>query len=192
MLEQVAIPMADLKPFIGAGIYAIYYSGDFPAYGVIARQNNGGRFQRPIYVGKAIPEGARKGGGTGEVGKDLYERLRQHANTVKAAENLRIEDFHCRYLSVEDIWIPLGESILIARFSPLWNMLVDGFGNHNPGKGRFDGMRSRWDVLHPGRPWAPKFQPRPETAEQLSKEVEEYLRAMPEPSPHMLGPDTSK
>ena len=43
---------------------------------------------------------------------------------------------------------------MIARFGPVWNSIVDGFGNHDPGAGRRAGMVSRWDVLHPGRAWA--------------------------------------
>ena len=57
-------------------------------------------------------------------------------------------------IAVDDIWIPLGESLLIGRFSPIWNTIVDGFGNHDPGSGRRNQARSRWDVLHPGRNWA--------------------------------------
>ena len=33
-----------------------------------------------------------------------------------AAENLDVDDFECRYLIVDDIWIPLGETLLIGRF----------------------------------------------------------------------------
>jgi len=38
MLRQPVIPMAELTSFQGAGIYAIYYRGDFPAYAVIAQK----------------------------------------------------------------------------------------------------------------------------------------------------------
>ncbi len=31
------------------------------------------------------------------------------------------------------------------------NKIIDGFGNHDPGKGRYNQLRSRWDKLHPGR-----------------------------------------
>ena len=41
--------------------------------------------------------------------------------------------------------------------------------------------RSRWDVLHPGRAWALKFQERSESAEQIQAEVIEHLRSMPIP-----------
>jgi hypothetical protein len=100
----------------------------------------------------------------------------QHTKSIEEASNLDIADFHCRYLIVDDIWIPLGESLLIAKFNPLWNKLIDGFGNHDPGKGRHAGLRPRWDVLHPGRSWAKWCQPRDETAEQIIREARDYLR----------------
>ena len=50
------------KPFIGVGVYALYYVGDFPAYEVLAEVNRNNQFACPIYVGKAVPDGARKGG----------------------------------------------------------------------------------------------------------------------------------
>jgi len=145
-------------PFVGAGIYAIYYFGDYPAYAAIAERNRNNQFNLPIYVGKAIPAGARKGGLglNDDPGLVLYKRLAEHAESIRFAENLRLEDFHCRYLTVEDIWIPLGESLLIEKFSPLWNRVIDGFGNHDPGAGRYQQMRAAWDILHPGRPWAMK------------------------------------
>ncbi len=182
LLRQPVVPMAQLESFEGAGIYAIYYLGGFPAYEPIAERNKGEDFVVPIYVGKAVPEGARKGGDLDMVpGKVLFNRLMQHKRSIEDAKNLDIADFHCRYLVVDDIWIPLGESLLIAKFGPLWNKLIDGFGNHDPGKGRHAGLRPRWDVLHPGRPWAGRCQPRPETAEQIIHEVREYLRNNPPP-----------
>jgi hypothetical protein len=50
-----------MSPFDGAGIYAIYYKGNFPLYVKISTKNKTG-FVQPIYAGKAIPEGGRKGG----------------------------------------------------------------------------------------------------------------------------------
>lgn len=182
MLRQPVIPLGSLEIFDGAGIYAIYYTGDFQGYEVIAKRNGKKRFTAPIYVGKAVPKGARKGGDLeAPSGKVLFSRLNQHARSIEDASNLNIADFHCRYLIVDDIWIPLGESLLIAKFDPLWNKLIDGFGNHDPGKGRHAGLRPRWDVLHPGRPWAEKCQPRDESAEQIIREARDYLRSNPPP-----------
>jgi len=30
----------------------------------------------------------------------------------------------------------------------VWNVVIDGFGNHDPGAGRYNGERTRWDTLH--------------------------------------------
>jgi len=150
-----ALPLENMFP--GAGIYAIYYSGSFREYEPIAVKNQKGRYKCPIYVGKAIPGGSRKGAGTSNTqGNWLYRRINEHAESIERAINLELADFRCRYLVVDDIWIPLGESLLIERFQPLWNVFIDGFGNHDPGEGRYKQRRSAWDTLHPGRPWAVK------------------------------------
>ena len=129
MLARPVEPLPP-KPFVGAGIYAIYYVGSFPLYDKIACRNAKGAFQQPIYVGKAVPAGARKGGfGLGaEPGQALYNRLCDHAKSIAEAKNLETDAFFCRYLAVDDIWIPLAESLLIGRFAPLWNRILDGFG----------------------------------------------------------------
>lgn len=176
LLQSEAVPLAGLPRFVGAGIYAIYYRGSFDAYRSLASKNREA-WNQPIYVGKAIPAGARQGGiGLGDnPGAVLHTRLREHAESIRQAENLSEVDFACRYLVVEDIWIPLAESLLIARFAPLWNKVLDGFGNHDPGKGRHQGLRPRWDCLHPGRPWAARLQERPEPASLIESEVRQYL-----------------
>lgn len=132
----------------------------------------------PIYVGKADSKGKRKGGFLSEdaKGNALYSRLRQHSTSIQQAENLSLDDFFCRYLVVDDLWISLGESLLIAEHAPVWNLLVEGFGNHNPGKGRHSGARPLWDTLHPGRPWAEKLSPNDRSAESIGKEALQYLR----------------
>jgi hypothetical protein len=182
--ESVADALLDTKiqalpplPFVGAGVYAIYYTGVFPAYERLAALNRDGQYACPIYVGKAVPAGARKGGlGIGvEHGQALYKRLAEHAESIKAATNLDITDFYCRFLVVDDIWIPLAESMLIERFKPAWNRVLDGFGNHDPGKGRHAGMTPQWDALHPGRVWASRLQPSTNTADELTTRVEKYL-----------------
>ena len=172
--------LGDLESFHGAGIYAIYYRGNFKPYWRLSELSRTDDPQVPVYVGKAIPAGGRKGASAsdGVKSKALANRLREHAESIATSENLNVEDFLCRFLVVDDIWIPLGESLLIAKFAPIWNTLIDGFGNHDPGKGRYEGMRPRWDVLHPGRSWALKCQPRPENASQIAGEVEAHLAAL--------------
>jgi hypothetical protein len=173
-------PLEKLVRFEGAGIYALYYTGDFPAYTPITERNTDNRFEWPIYVGEAIPPGGRKGNDLIDypAGPALFKRLSDHAKSISDAKNLNIKHFACRFLVVDETFISLGEALMIARFAPLWNKIIDGFGNHNPGKGRFNGMRPRWDVLHPGRPWAAKCADRVETIDQIIAEVETYLQNM--------------
>ena len=118
MLETNPEPLPP-KPFIAAGVYAIYYKGDNRLY----RELGG---DRPIYVGKAVPAGARKGNiGTAEnQGKVLFNRLSEHSDSINAAQNLVVDDFTCRYIAVDDIWIPLAETLLIDMFKPVWNVAV--------------------------------------------------------------------
>lgn len=165
------------EPFIGAGIYAIYYIGDFEPYALMTEANRNDQFQWPIYVGKAVPPGARKGGfGLGaDPGTALFKRLSEHYESVSAARNLNQDDFYCRYLVVDDIWIPLAESLLIEKFQPVWNRILDGFGNHDPGKGRSEQQQSPWDELHPGRTWAEKLNPAANSSEVWSERVIKFL-----------------
>lgn len=178
MLKSNETPMSTIPTFSGAGIYAIYYRGTFPAYKALV-ENTISDFEIPIYVGRAVPQGARKGALTtgSATTRALCGRIKQHSNSIRSVTNLDIGDFWCRWLVIEPIWIPLGETVMISMFKPLWNQLIDGFGNHDPGKGRHAGVRSRWDTLHPGRSWAPKFPPRLESEAEILLDIEEYMRA---------------
>ncbi|MDR1136119.1 MAG: Eco29kI family restriction endonuclease [Clostridiales Family XIII bacterium] len=176
MLETRPSPLP-LDPFIGAGVYALYYVGSFPVYAKLAEKNRDEKYLCPIYIGKAVPSGARKGGLGLEVehGQVLFKRLAEHAESIKSANNLELADFCCRYLVVDDVWIPLAESMLIERFRPVWNRVLDGFGNHDPGSGRHSGKMPQWDCVHPGRVWAGRLQPCANTSDELLERIEEYL-----------------
>ena len=187
LLKRGVGPLPPANKFIGAGIYAIYYIGDFEPYRPVAERNRNNRFEQPIYVGKAVPPGARKGGfGLGTApGNALFKRLAEHQKSIKVTENLKADDFSCRYLVSDDIWIPLGEQLLIERFQPLWNVLLAGFGIHAPGKGREKQVCSNWDTVHPGRKFTDKLPPNPKTAAELLKLVSDFLagKAVPTISP---------
>ncbi len=158
-IERITpVKLAGLKEFNGAGIYAIYYSGGFAPYLPLAVQNHPTP-THPIYVGKAVAAGARKGivEISGLETKALWLRLRKHAESIRAGADLDLADFHCRYLVIDEIWIGLGESLLIQAYAPLWNTTVEGFGNNDPGAGRLRGKRPAWDELHPGRSWAARL-----------------------------------
>jgi len=176
LLETVAYNLPP-EPFVGAGVYALYYTGALPAYSELSKANKDGLLRCPVYIGKAVPAGARKGGTDFEIEKSkaLYNRLREHTDSIKAAQNLNISDFFCRFLVVDDIWIPLAEAMLIERFKPIWNCVLDGFGNHDPGKGRHLGTIPQWDCMHPGRVWAERLQECPIKKEQLENRIIEYL-----------------
>lgn len=180
LLSKSVAPLENLPSFEGAGVYAIYYTGDFDLYEPLKSQNIEGKFSWPIYVGKAVPSGARKGGLglNSPPGTVLYKRLAEHAESIKQANNLQVADFSYRSLIVEDIWIPLGESLLIEMFRPIWNLTIDGFGNHDPGSGRYDQKTSAWDTLHPGRSWAFKLKPG-KSLTLIKNEIEVYFRKTP-------------
>lgn len=179
LLARPIVMLGEVGDVIGAGVYAIYYTGSsFPAYAPIATANKGGAFKQPIYIGKAIPKGGRKGGLAADVastGHALADRLRQHASSIEQANNLKLADFHVRHLVVDDVWIPLGENMLIETFKPVWNRAIDGYGNHDPGRRRAKQYKSPWDVLHPGRDWANKLTDSPVTGEFLLERIEDYF-----------------
>ena len=165
---------ADLLPpnniFNGAGVYTLHYRGAFQAYAGIGEDT-------PIYVGKADPPGRRQGRGRlGEVTTVLHRRLREHSESIEVATNLNLPDFRCRWLVLDPVWIGLTEQTLITQYQPLWNVVVEGFGNHDPGAGRRNQRRSQWDTLHPGREWALLLRDREETVEAITASVEAFLR----------------
>lgn len=170
ILGQAPRPMHKTEDLSGAGVYIIYYVGDLQIYRPVADKNVEKRFEQPIYIGKAIPKGGRKGGFTDDDsasrGTALRDRIGQHHTSIEEASNLKVGDFSFRALVVDEIFIPLGENMLIERFRPVWNLVIDGFGNKDPGKRRKDQYRSAWDVLHPGRRFAEKLGQNPIAREE--------------------------
>lgn len=180
LLARDADPLSRIDHLAGAGIYVIYYRGAFEPYAPISAANST-EFATPIYVGKAIPKGARKGGlyKDASIGKALAERLRQHAVSIDECANLDLSDFWVRHLVVDDVWIPLGENVLIRNFKPLWNRAVDGFGNKDPGRRRAKQFKSPWDVFHPGRGFAQKLADSTLTADLVLGRVEDHFAERP-------------
>ncbi len=157
-------PVHQLPPpesFAGSGVYALYYVGAHPLYAPY-REINRLSFDLPIYVGKAVPRGWRQSRISHDLAsqsQELASRLREHSRSIGLGAGLSIDDFYCRFVIFEEAtsdMIGTIEAALIKLSRPLWNSSVDGFGNHDPGAGRYEQAKSDWDVLHPGRIWADK------------------------------------
>ncbi|GHD06195.1 Eco29kI family restriction endonuclease [Zhihengliuella salsuginis] len=176
--ERPVESLAKLERFDGAGIYALYYTGEHPAYRLLADENMSNAGAWALYIGKADAENARKGDpeqANKPVGAKLFNRIGKHRASIGAATNLDVSDFQVRALAVAPTWVPLAEVVAIRMHNPAWNVIVDGLGNHDPGAGRYKGLRPRWDTLHPGRAWAPKLNERSETAADIEQDVVQYL-----------------
>lgn len=163
------IPLDKVERPQGAGVYALFYKGADAMYAKVRSLDA----TWPIYVGKAVPPGARKGAARAGAAT-LYGRINEHAKSIQAARNLNVTDFVCRYLVVTPLWITMAERFLIQHFHPVWNSCLDGFGNHAPGKGRTAGEVSWWDALHPGRPWAVELR-QTRNAAQAKKKLADFL-----------------
>ena len=174
---QPTYPLGAISPFRGVGIYAIYYSGKFPAYEPLVTANQG-RPIVPIYVGKAVSKGARKGAGVIDDPESnaLSSRLRTHARSIRAVPSLSVDDFAIRFLRTMAVFAPLCESATIGLFKPTWNVVLDGFGNNPQGSGRDNQVRSEWDTLHPGRKAALKLGANPKKPKDLELAIKNHLR----------------
>ena len=148
---QPKMPLTSSVEVEGPGVYALLYTGAFDVYGPISGKD------QPIYVGKAIPPGSRKGtDALDSSAPALRARLRTHARSIESVHNLTLSDFSCRCLPVVPVWITLAERFLVEHYGPIWNKSLDGFGNNDQGKRR-NTKASWWDTLHPGRTWANKL-----------------------------------
>lgn len=150
LMASANTPLPLLTEFDGAGVYALFYTGTDPLYAEISAPEP----THPIYVGKAVPPGGRKGSEaslmTGLGAPTLYKRLVEHRGSLDAVDDLDAGDFVCRYLVVKPVWIVMAERFLISHYTPVWNSVLDGFGQHDPGSAR-TGRRSKWDTVHRDR-----------------------------------------
>lgn len=160
--------LADDISVRGPGIYCLVYTGPFDVYGEIAASGN------PVYVGKAVPPGSRRGDTVNVDSPALRNRLREHARSIDQATNLDKEDFQYRYLAIEPVWITLAERFAIDHYKPVWNRCLDGFGDHDPGSGRYNGEKSWWDTMHPGRGWADNLR-QVKTLEEAIERVQTFF-----------------
>ena len=163
--------------FVGAGVYALYYIGKSPLYKHLYKQNRL-EFSQPIYIGKAVPRGWRQAR-MRQATNELYARLCDHQNSISQANNLDLDDFRCRFMILEDAaadMIGTVEAALIRQYMPIWNCCIDGFGNHDPGSGRYNQAKSDWDILHAGRHWAEKLKGIHPSLEEIKKKAIGYYK----------------
>lgn len=163
------VRLSDVTDIHGPGIYSLFYAGAHDAYGPISGRSI------PIYVGKAVPPGARTGAAVDVAAPALQRRISEHARSLNEVHSLEAADFKCRYMPVVPVWITLAERFLIDHYKPIWNLQLDGFGNHDPGAGRRQGEASWWDTLHPGRAWADKLR-QVKTAAEASRRVNRFFK----------------
>ena len=176
-------PVHSLLPpeiFLGTGVYALYYIGLNPLYKRYSELNRLA-YNYPIYVGKAVPKGWRQSRISDSAlnqSRELNNRLREHSRNIVVGAGLSLKDFMCRFVIFEDEgsdMIGTIEAALIKLNRPLWNVAVDGFGNHDPGRGRYEQAKSDWDVIHPGRSWAERCNGTPKKESIIVSNIERHL-----------------
>lgn len=171
LLSQDFIPLGEVPPTYGSGVYALYYVGDHPAYAEISNTEN------PIYIGKADPASSTAKNPR-EQGTRLFGRLADHRKAIATVQAhaeamekarvaaggsgpavpiLRVQDFTCRRLVCTTHAQLVAEQHLIRLFLPAWNSemkICFGISKHGDAATTRANNRSPWDVLHPGRAWA--------------------------------------
>ena len=177
-------PVHEMPPpesFIGAGVYALYYTGKNSLYKKYAELNRLA-YAAPIYVGKAVPKGwrqARTANTETTKTKELNMRLNQHARNIDQVSGLTKDEFFCRFVIFEfasSDMINTVEAALIKLHRPLWNSALDGFGNHDPGRGRYEQAKSDWDVTHNGRTFADKCKGKAREERAILENIERHFR----------------
>ena len=173
-------PLSPAETFLGTGVYALYYTGQNPIYSKYAELNRLA-YNYPIYVGKAVPKGWRQSRISDSAinqSRELHNRLREHSRNITVGTNLDLEEFMCRFTIFEDDssdMISTIEAALIKLTQPLWNVAIDGFGNHDPGKGRYEQAKSDWDVIHPGRTWAERCNGIPKAESIILANIDQHF-----------------
>jgi hypothetical protein len=177
-------PVVSLPPsekFRGPGVYCLYYIGNSDIYKQVSDLNRI-EFAKPIYVGKAVPKGwrtSRNKGQDSSKNSELCSRLRKHSRGIVLSKNLEISDFKCRFMILEGEQCDLigtVEAALIRYYTPIWNTVIEGFGNNDPGNGRYNQAVSDWDVMHPGRKWVKKLTNPGRSKEVIESKIQKYFK----------------
>jgi len=164
--------------FTGAGIYGLFYYGNMELY---EKTKSAWEDDYPIYIGKAVPEGWRQGRAQDKETTVLWRRISKHFRSISAAKNLEIDEFRFRAMVMNDPesdLITAVENKLIRAYYPIWNSVLDGFGNNDPGSGRYNQAKSDWDVIHPGRGYAEKCTGIHNEEESIKSEISKWRRTL--------------
>ncbi|SFV15415.1 Eco29kI family restriction endonuclease [Pseudoduganella namucuonensis] len=176
LVAQERHSLARIPDFYGAGVYAIYYKGDFAPYAALR-----GR-EHPIYVGKADPDNPAAKDAVRQ-GTKLSARLNEHARSIlKARTTLDIEDFECRFLIVQTGFQKSAEDYLINFFKPIWNSetkICFGLGKHGDSSETRVNKRSPWDTMHPGREWADSTAENQKPLQLIIDQIDAHLARHP-------------
>lgn len=172
LVAQTKHPLAKIPEFYGAGVYAIYYKGDFTPYAQLKNRDH------PIYIGKADPDNQAAKDAVSQ-GTKLSARLNEHARSIrKAFTTLDISDFECRFLIVQTGFQKSAEDYLINFFKPIWNSetkICFGLGKHGDSSETRVNKRSPWDTMHPGREWADATAENQKTLETIVEQIGDHL-----------------
>lgn len=172
LVAQTKHPLAKIPEFYGAGVYAIYYRGDFAPYAGLKERDH------PIYVGKADPDNPSAKDAVSQ-GTKLSARLNEHARSIrKAVTTLDINDFECRFLIVQTGFQKSAEDYLINFFKPIWNSetkICFGLGKHGDSSETRVNKRSPWDTMHPGREWADATAENQKSRETIIEQINTHL-----------------
>lgn len=167
--------LANIPQFYGAGVYALYYNGNFTPYRAISNK------EHPIYVGKADPQSPQAKDAV-QQGSAISKRLLEHAKNISKATTLNLEDFQCRFLIVQSGFQASAETYLINFFKPIWNKETNicfGIGKHGDSSKTRGNARSPWDTLHPGRAWANSSSLDQRPKEKIIEQIESHFHSNP-------------
>lgn len=177
LLIQPRHPLAEVERFYGAGVYALYYNGNFFAYEKISGK------ETPLYAGKADPKVSHAENPT-EQGDSLSRRINEHRKSIQLVSGeggISLEDFEVRYLVTASGFQVTAENFLINYFKPIWNKetkICFGIGKHGDDANTRKNKKSPWDTLHPGRKWALASEEL-KTPEEIAADISDHLDAFP-------------
>lgn len=177
LLIQPRHPLRDVAKFYGAGVYALYYTGDFAAYEKISGK------ETPLYAGKADPKIANAENPT-EQGDSLSRRINEHRKSIELVSGeggISLDDFEVRYLVTASGFQVTAENFLINYFKPIWNKetkICFGIGKHGDDANTRKNKKSPWDTLHPGRKWALASE-EIKTPEEIAADISDHLASFP-------------